>query len=75
MDTANINISLTIDQIISILSQLPPVEKRKISQYLAKETKKENKIIKDIEEGLKEVKLHKEGKIQLKTLDQLLNEL
>jgi len=75
MNTANINISLTFDQIINILSQLPPVEKRKISQYLARETNNENKILKDIEEGLKEVKLHREGKIQLKTLDQLLDEL
>jgi hypothetical protein len=75
MNTANVNISLSFDQIINILSQLPLVEKRKISQYLARETSNESKILKDIEEGLKEVKLHSEGKIKLKTLDQLLDEL
>jgi hypothetical protein len=33
------------------------------------------KIKKDLEEAFKEVKLHQEGKIQLKTARELLNEL
>ena len=74
MNTANVNILLSFDQILGIISQLPMVDKIKISQYLVKETSKDKKILKDIEQGLKEVKLHKEGKIELKTLDQLLDE-
>ena len=35
----------------------------------------EDTLIKEIEEGLEEVKKHKEGKSELKTLDHLLNEL
>lgn len=75
MNTANINVSLSFEQIRSIISQLPMVDKIKSSQYLAKETDEEKKILKNIEHGLKEAKLHKEGRMQLKTLDQLLDEL
>ena len=75
MDTANINISLNIDQILSLISQLPVVDKMKIKQYLTTETDEEKKVLRDIKLGLQEVKLHKEGKIELKTLDQLIDEL
>ena len=75
MTTANLNISLNLNQILSIISQLPIDDKIKISHYLVEETREDTKILMDIEQGLKEVKLHKEGKIELKTLDQLLDEL
>jgi len=75
MNTANVNIVLSFDQILTIISQLPMVDKIRINQYLVKETSQEKKILEDIEQGLKEVKLHKEGKIELNTLDQLLDEL
>jgi len=38
-------------------------------------SKKEDTIIKDLEMSAKEVRLHKQGKIKLKTARELLNEL
>lgn len=40
-----------------------------------KTAKKNTSIYTSIKEGLKEVKLHKQGKIHLKTWDELYNEL
>ena len=38
-------------------------------------TAKESKLLNEIEQGLKEVKDHQSGKKELKTIDQLLDEL
>lgn len=38
-------------------------------------TAKEKKILKGLQEAVQEVNLHKEGKLQLKTLQQVLGEL
>jgi hypothetical protein len=38
-------------------------------------TAKEKKILSDLEDAVTQVKLHKEGKIQLKTIQQVLDEL
>ena len=75
MNTANINISLNFDQIVNIISQLPSIEKIKLHRYLAKETSKEIDILKDIKQGLDEVKQYEDGDINLKSLDQVLDEL
>ena len=40
-----------------------------------KHTAKEKKILKDLEKSVAEVKLHQEGKIKLKSLQQVLDEL
>jgi len=36
---------------------------------------KKKQILDDLEESVRQVKLHQEGKIKLKSIDQLLNEL
>lgn len=50
----------------------PPKPKR--TSLSAKSLKKEE-ILKGLEESIKQMKLHLEGKIQLKSIEQLLNEL
>ena len=75
MNSSNINISLSFEQIISIISQLPSVEKLKLRQYLAKETEEELTVLKDIKQAYNESKQHQKSEIELKTLDQLIDEL
>jgi len=75
MNTANINISLNFEQILNIISQLPSIEKMKLKQYLIKETNNDVQILENIKQGLDEAKLHEEGKLELKSLDELLDEL
>ncbi len=75
MNTANVNISLNFEQILNIISQLPSIEKIKLHQYLVKETSKESEILKGIKQGLDEVKQYQDGKIKLKSLDQVLDGL
>jgi len=38
-------------------------------------TERKSRIVSDLKESLKEVKLYEEGKIKLQTFDELLNEL
>ncbi len=75
MKTANVNIALSFEQIISIVSQLPSVDKIKLKHYLSKEIDADVDILKDIKQGLNEVKQHEKGEIELKSLDQVLDEL
>ena len=75
MNLAKVNISLSFEQILSIISQLPSVEKIKLRQYLTKETDESISVLKDVKEAYQEAKQHQEGNIKLKTLDQLLDEL
>jgi len=44
MDSARVNISLSFEQILNIISQLPSVEKIKLKKYLAEEISKENSL-------------------------------
>jgi len=75
MNSAKVNISLSFEQIVSIISQLPKIEKIKLRQYLTKETDESISVLKDVKEAYQEAKQHQEGNIELKTLDQLLDEL
>jgi hypothetical protein len=75
MSTTSVNISFSLEQILSIISQLPMTDKLTISKYIAEDTSQEQRIAHDIEQGLKDVKQHEEGKVDLQTLDQLIDEL
>jgi cysteine synthase len=45
------------------------------SKKLSKAAKKKQQILDDLEESIKWVKLHQEGKVKAKPIQQLLNEL
>ncbi len=75
MKTANINISLNFEQILNIISQLPNIEKLKLKQYLSKEISNDVDILKDIEQGMDEVKRHSNNEIELKSIEQVIDEL
>ena len=53
---------------LKFLSDLPYVKARPLD-------KKKEKFFMELAEAIKEVKLHKQGKIKLKSADELLNEL
>jgi hypothetical protein len=70
----NTNIQVTVSQIVDLARQLPKKERLQLASLLIEE---EDFISKDellfkIKEGLEEVKLHKEGKVKLRTLDDFL---
>ncbi|MEA5138548.1 hypothetical protein [Arcicella rigui] len=68
------NANMTFDQLIELVRQLPQNQKKQLVSILVEETDSISKeeVISTIKEGLKEVKLHKEGKIKLNTLDDFL---
>lgn len=72
--TVNINIPLTIHQLADVIRQLPKKEKAKLRQILNEEdaTLTKTEVVNKIKEGLDDVKLHKEGKIKLETLEDFL---
>lgn len=70
----NTNIQVTVSQIVDLARQLPKKERLQLASILIEE---EDFISKDellfkIKEGLEDVKLLKEGKIKLRTLDDFL---
>lgn len=74
--TLNLNttIQLTLTQLVDLAKQLPQKERIQLASILVDNedfTSKEELLFK-IKEGLKEVKLHKEGKNKLRTLDEFL---
>jgi hypothetical protein len=66
-------------EVIVPIAEWRKMEKQKSGKKaVAKKTSNEKfkkKLKKQLEEGLKMVKLHQEGKIKLKSLDELINEL
>jgi Tfp pilus assembly protein PilN len=68
------NANMTFNQLIELIRQLPQNQKKQLVSILAEETDfiPKEEVISTIKEGLKEVKLHKEGKIKLNTLDDFL---
>ena len=52
-----------------------PYEDWKLMKQESKKLKQLLRVKSDLQEAFQEVKAHKQGKIQLKSLDQLLNEL
>jgi hypothetical protein len=78
----NTNIQLTFNQITDIAKQLPKKQKAKLVSILVKENEVEEEeemtkaeLIANIKEALEEVKLHKEGKIKLRTLKEFLEDV
>jgi hypothetical protein len=70
----NTSIQLTVSQLVDLAKQLPKKERVQLASILIEEDdfiSKEELILK-IKEGLEDVKLHKEGKIKLRTLDDFL---
>ncbi len=68
------NANMTFNQLIELIRQLPQNQKKQLVSILVEETDSISKeeVIFTIKEGLKEVKLHKEGKIKLNTLNDFL---
>ena len=71
--TININIPLTVNQLAEVIRQLPTKEKVKLRKILNEdEILTKEQIVEKIKEGLNDVKMHKEGKIKLETLEDFL---
>jgi len=71
--TININILLTVNQLAEVIRQLPKKEKAKLREILNEdEILTKEQIFEKIKEGLNDVKMHKEGKIKLETLEDFL---
>ncbi|HAK77386.1 MAG TPA: hypothetical protein DCR35_02460 [Runella sp.] len=71
------NIQLTLSQLVELARQLPPKDRAKLASMLIEAdadgaimSKKELKA--KIKEGLQDAKLHREGKIKLRTLTEFL---
>ena len=71
--TININIPLTVNQLAEVIRQLPTKEKIRLREILNEdEILTKEQIVEKIKEGLNDVKMHKEGKIKLETLEDFL---
>lgn len=70
----NANIQLTLNQLVDLAIQLPKKERFKLASILVEEEEfiSKNELVSKIKEGLQDVKLHKEGKIKLRTLSEFL---
>lgn len=70
----NTNIQLTLNQLVDLAIQLPRKERFKLASILVEEEEfiSKGELTSKIKEGLKDVKLHKEGKIKLRTLSEFL---
>lgn len=68
------NIQLTLSQLVELARQLPQKERVKLASMLIEDepimSKTELKA--NIKEGLQDAKLHREGKIKLRTLSEFL---
>ncbi len=73
----NTNIRLNFNQLADLARQLPKREKAKLANILVEDEtiKTKAQIIDDIREALEEVKLYKQGKIELQTLAEFLDEI
>ncbi|MDZ7935064.1 MAG: hypothetical protein U5M51_08910 [Emticicia sp.] len=69
----NTNISLTITQLAELARQLPQKERVKLASMIIEEEEfTKNDLKTKLKEGLKDAKLHQEGKIKLRTLSDFL---
>lgn len=76
----NTNVQLNFSQIAQLAKQLPRKQKSKLASILEKDIQEEEFITKSelvarIKEGLEEVKLYKQGKVEFQSARELLNEL
>jgi hypothetical protein len=69
----NTSIQLTLNQLVDLAIQLPKKERFKLASILVEEEYiSKNELVSKIKEGLQDAKLHKEGKIKLRTLSEFL---
>lgn len=70
----NTSIQLTLNQLVDLAIQLPKKERFKLALILVEEEEyiSKNELVSKIKEGLHDAKLHKEGKIKLRTLSDFL---
>ena len=69
----NTSIQLTLNQLVDLAIQLPKKERFKLALILVEEEYiSKNELVSKIKEGLQDAKLHKEGKIKLRTLSEFL---
>lgn len=70
----NTSIQLTLNQLVELALQLSKKERFKLASILVEEEEfiSKNELVSKIKEGLQDVKLHKEGKIKLRTLSEFL---
>lgn len=79
--TVNTNVQLTFGQLAALAQQLPKKQKAKLVSLLVNEPEEEKdemtkaELVARIREGLEEVKLYKQGKIKLQTLEEFLNDV
>lgn len=74
--TVKVDSSKHANELVRILRELNFVQEvKKDKPRLEESNSKKNRLLKKISEGLQEVKKAQEGKIKLKSLDQLLDEL
>lgn len=70
----NTSIQLSLNQLVDLAIQLPKKERFKLASILVEEEGFISKVelVSKIKEGLRDAKLHKEGKIKLRTLSEFL---
>ena len=70
----NTSIQLTLNQLVELALQLSKKERFKLASILVEEEEfiSKNELVSKIKEGLNDVKLHKDGKIKLRTLSEFL---
>lgn len=73
------NIQLTVNQLVELAKQLPKKDRAKLAAMIIESTSEadeitlaKNELKAKIKEGLQDAKLHKEGKIKLRTLTDFL---
>ena len=76
----NTNVQLNFSQITNLAKQLPSKQKSKLASILKKDIQEEEVITKSeivarIKEGLEEVKLYEQVKVEFQSARDLLNEL
>ena len=77
--STNIYLPLEFNQLVELIRQLPKKKKKQLIEVLLEENENDEpnkkQILDGIRDAVEQVKLHKQGKIKLKTAQQLLNEL
>ena len=77
--STNIYLPLQFNQLVELIRQLPKKKKKQLIEVLLEEDENDEpnkkQILDGIRDAVEQVKLHKQGKIKLKTAQQLLNEL
>ncbi len=68
------NIQLTVNQLVELAIQLPKKDRIQLASLLIENENfvSKNDLLLKIKEGLEDVKLHQQGEIKLRTLDEFL---